>query len=140
MGRARIAFISAVLGSCVAVAGLAYIGLVFATRPLHSGITADFVTAIVMLLVGLVVGQIGTVLRRRWRRDYIGREAVVSWVSRNRYARVRVEGVPYWAFVRDEVNRGDRVLLQAAEADDVPIRADFVAVRANPGLLIHMRE
>ena len=51
-----------------------------------------------------------------------------------------MEGVPYWAFVRDEVNRGDRVLLQAAEADDVPIRADFVAVRANPGLLIHMRE
>jgi len=43
-----------------------------------------------------------------------------------------VDGVPYWAFVRDEVNRGDRVILQAAEVDGVPVLADFVAVRANP--------
>src|SRR5437867_13350333 len=140
MKRTRAAVLGAVLGSCVAVSGLAYIGFVFATRPLHSGLTTDFVAAIVMLLVGLVVTQFGTFLRRRWRRDYIGREAVVSWVSRNRYARVRVEGVPYWAFVRDEVKRGDRVLLQGAEVDGMPIRADFLAVRANPGLLIHTPE
>src|SRR5207247_2693334 len=116
MGRARVAFVGAVLGSCVAVAGLAYIGFVFATRPLHSGVTADFVAAIVLLVVGGFVGHIGSFLRRRWHRDYIGREAVISWVSRNRYARVRVDGVPYWAFVRDEVKRGDRVLLQGAES------------------------
>jgi len=140
MARARIAFVGAVLGSCVAGAGLAYIGFVFATRPSHSGLAADSIAAIVLLLAGLVVGQIGTFLRRRWRRDYIGREAVVSWVSRNRYARVRVEGVPYWAFVRDEVKRGDRVLLHGAEVDGMPIRADFVAVRANPGRLIHTPE
>ena len=48
MGRARVAFVGAVLGSCVAVSGLAYIGFVFATRPLHSGLTADFVSAIVI--------------------------------------------------------------------------------------------
>ena len=86
-----------------------------------------------MLLVGLVVTQFGTFLRRRWRRDYIGREAVVSWVSRNRYARVVVDGVPYWVFVRDEINRGDRVILQAVEIDGSSNRADFVAVRANAG-------
>ena len=102
MGRARVAFVGAVLGSCVAVAGLAYLGFVFATRPLHSGVTADFVAAIVLLVVGGFVGHIGSFLRRRWHRDYIGREAVISWVSRNRYARVRVDGVPYWAFVSDE--------------------------------------
>jgi len=133
MKRTRAAFLGAVLGSCVAVSGLAYIGFVFATRPLHSGLTTDFVAAIVMLLVGLVVAQFGTFLRRRWRRDYIGREAVVSWVTRNRYARVRVDRVPYWAFVRDEVNRGDRVILQAVEIDGSSIRAEFVAVRANAG-------
>ncbi len=130
MGRARVAFVGALLGICVAVAGFAYSGFVLSTRPLHSGLTADLVAAIVMLLVGLIVGQIGTILRRRWRRDYIGREAVISWVSRNRYARVRVDGVPYWAFVRDEVKRGDRVILQAAEVDGMSVRADFVAVRA----------
>ena len=134
MGRARVAFVCAVLGACVAVTGLAYIGFVFATRPLHSGLTADFVAATALWLAGLVVAQFGTFLRRRWRRDYIGREAVVSWVSRNRNARVRVDGVPYWAFVRDEVKRGDRVLLQGAEVDGIPVRTDFVAVRANPGL------
>jgi len=133
MQRARVAFVGAVLGSCVGVAGFAYIGFVLATRPLHSGLTADFVAAIVLWLAGLVVAQSGTILRRRWRRDYIGREAAVSWMSRNRNARVRVDGVPYWAFVRDEVNRGDRVLLQAAEVDGIPVRADFVAVRAPPG-------
>ncbi len=82
MGRARVAFVCAVLGACVAVTGLAYIGFVFATRPLHSGLTADFVAATALWLAGLVVAQFGTFLRRRWRRDYIGREAVVSWVSR----------------------------------------------------------
>src|SRR5436853_1013251 len=133
MQRARVAFVGAVLGSCVGVAGFAYIGFVLATRPLHSGLTADFVAAIVLWLAGLVVAQSGTILRRRWRRDYIGREAAVSWISRNRNARVRVDGVPYWAFVRDEVHRGDRVLLQAAEVDGIPVRADFVAVRAPPG-------
>ena len=138
MKRTRAAFIGAVLGSCVAVSGLAYIGFVFATRPLHSGLTTDFVAAIVMLLVGLFVAQFGTFLRRRWRRDYIGREAVVSWVSRNRYARVVVDGVPYWAFVRGEINRGDRVILQAAEVDGSSVRADFVAVRANAGLPIQV--
>jgi len=136
--RTRAAFLGAVLGSCVAVSGLAYIGFVFATRPLHSGLTTDFVAAIVMLLVGLFVAQFGTFLRRRWRRDYIGREAVVSWVSRNRYARVVVDGVPYWAFVRGEINRGDRVILQAAEVDGSSVRADFVAVRANAGLPIQV--
>jgi len=140
MQRARVAFVGAVLGSCVGVAGLAYIGFVLATRPSHSGLTADFVAAIVLWLAGLVVAQFGTLLRLRWRRDYIGREAVVSWISRNRNARVRVDGVPYWAFARDEVHRGDRVLLQAAEVDGIPVRADFVAVRATPRLLIHTPE
>jgi len=53
MQRARVAFVDAVLGSCVGVAGFAYIGFVFATRPLHSGLTADFVAAIVLWLAGL---------------------------------------------------------------------------------------
>src|SRR5437667_12666630 len=135
---AQVAFVGAVLGSCVGVAGLAYIGFVFASRPLHSGLTADFVAAIVLWLAGLVVALFGTFLPRRWRRDYIGREAVVSWVSRNRYARVVVDGVPYWAFVRGEINRGDRVILQAAEVDGSSVRADFVAVRANAGLPIQV--
>src|SRR5438445_12956192 len=124
MARARIAFVGAVLGSCVAGAGLAYIGFVFATRPSHSGLAADSIAAIVLLLAGLVVGQIGTFLRRRWRRDYIGHEAVVSWVSRNRYARVRVGGVPYWAFVRDEVKRGDRVSSRGLESKAWPSGAN----------------
>ncbi len=138
MKRARVAFVSAVLGSCVAVAGLGYVGFVFATRPLHSGVTADFVAAIVLLLAGNVIALTGGVLRRRWRGDYVGREATVSWISRNRYARVRVDGVPYWAFVRDEINRGDRVLLQASEIDGVPVQADFVAVRTSPRFRIQM--
>jgi len=132
MGRARLASGVAVLGISAAVAGLAYVGFVNTTRPLHSGVTTDFAAAIVLLVAGTALAQIGTLLRRRWRRDYIGREAIVSRISRNRYARVRVDGVPYWAFVRDEVNRGDRVILQAAEVDGVPVLADFVAVRANP--------
>src|SRR3989441_11634804 len=48
MKRTRAAFLGAVLGSCFAVSGLAYIGFVFATRPLHSELTADFVSAIVI--------------------------------------------------------------------------------------------
>ena len=132
MRRARVASASAVLGICVAVASLAYIGFVNATRPLHSGVTADLVIAVVLLLAGTVIARVGTLLRRRWRREYIGREATVSRVFHDRYARVRVDGVPYRAFARDQVNRGDRVLLQAAEIDGVPVLADFVAVRANP--------
>jgi hypothetical protein len=136
MGRARVASIAAVLGAGAALAGLAYIGFVNITRPSHSGVTPDFVAAIVVLLAGGVTAQAGAALRRRWRSDYIGREATVSRISRNRYARVRVDGVPYWAFVKDEVHRGDRVLLQANKVDGVPILADFVAVRTNPGLQI----
>ena len=133
VGRARAAFVFAVLGTGVLVAGFAYIGFVFATRPLHSGMTADFAAAIVLNLAGTAIALIGTLLRQRWRGDYVGREATVSWVTRNRYARVLVDGVPYWAFVRDEIHRGDRVLLKATEVDGVPVRADFVATRANPG-------
>ena len=133
MRRARVASVGAMLGIGVAVACLAYIGFVTATRLLYSGVTADLVAAIVLLLAGTVIARVGTLLRRRWRRDYIGREVTVSRISRDRYARVRVDGVPYWAFVRDQVSRGDRVLLQASEIDGMPVRADFVAVRANPG-------
>src|SRR3989454_6788157 len=106
MRRARVASVGAMLGIGVAVACLAYIGFVTATRPLHSGVTADLVAAIVVLLAGTVIARVGTLLRRRWRRDYIGREVTVSRISRDRYARVRVDGVPYWAFVRDQVSRG----------------------------------
>jgi hypothetical protein len=138
VGRARVAFVTAVLGACLLVAGWAYIGFVFATRPLHSGLTADFAAAMVLVPTGTGIGLIGTLLRQRWRGDYIGREATVSWVTRNRYARVLVDGVPYWAFVRDEIHRGDRVLLQSTHVDGVPVRSDFVAVRANPGPSIQL--
>ena len=120
VGRARAAFVFAVLGTGVLVAGFAYIGFVFATRPLHSGMTADFAAAIVLNLAGTAIALIGTLLRQRWRGDYVGREATVSWVTRNRYARVLVDGVPYWAFVRDEIHRGDRVLLKALRSMACP--------------------
>ena len=97
MRRARVASVGAMLGIGVAVACLAYIGFVTATRPLYSGVTADLLAAIVVLFAGTVIARVGTLLRRRWRRDYIGREVTVSRISRDRYARVRVDGVPYWA-------------------------------------------
>src|SRR2546425_11143372 len=131
MSRARIAYVGAMLGIGVAVACLAYIGFATATRPLHSGVTADLVAAIVVLLAGTVIARVGTLLRRRWRRDYIGREVTVSRISRDGYARVRVDGVPYWAFVRDQGSRGDRVLLQASEIECISGGGGFVAERAN---------
>src|SRR5207244_7316965 len=134
MRRARVASVGAMLGIGVAVACLAYIGFVTATRPLHSGVTADLVAAIVVLLAGTVIARVGTLLRRRWRRDYIGREVTVSRISRDRYARVRVDGVPYWALVRDEVSRGDRVLLQPPEIDGMRVWADFLPVRTDAGV------
>src|SRR5437899_7810414 len=68
MQRARVAFVGAVLGSCVGVAGFAYIGFVLATRPLHSGLTADFVAAFILWLTDLVVPLAFAILRRRRRR------------------------------------------------------------------------
>src|SRR2546430_17693230 len=99
MRRARVASVGAMLGIGVAVACLAYIGFVTATRPLHSGETEDLVAAIVVLLAGTVIARVGTLIRRRWRRYYIRREVNVFLISRDRYVIVTFDGVPYWYLV-----------------------------------------
>src|SRR5256885_15442930 len=53
MQRARVAFVGAVLGSCVGVAGLAFIGFVLATPPSPSRLSLDFLAAIGLLLARL---------------------------------------------------------------------------------------
>lgn len=127
MARARVAWIVGAVLTLSGAAAMAYLSLVLLTRPLHSGITPDIWAAIVYMLPTLAAGPAFRVLWRRWRKDYLGHQATVTRVFPGSMARVWVEGVPYSAFIREPVRRGDRVILKSLDWQGAPIRADFAA-------------
>jgi membrane protein implicated in regulation of membrane protease activity len=127
VGRARVAFLGAIVGASLGLASFAYLAFILMTRTPHSGVTTDINVALVMMFAGILTQMTGTILRRRWRVDYFGREAIVSRILKDGYASVRVDGIPYLAFAKEEFHKGDRVLLQAPTLDGVPVRSEFVA-------------
>ncbi len=128
MGKARVAYLLSfafLLG--VGIPGFAYLSIVLFSRPLHSGITPDIIVAIVAFLVGTSVGSTCTVLRRRWRTEFLGQVATVGGMTRGPTARVVVAGIPYWAFIKEPVRKGDKVVLTSTTIEGAPVRTDFVA-------------
>ncbi len=99
--------------------GIGYVFYVLASRPLHSGLTPDVVAALVLGLAGVGVAQVGTVLRQHGRADFVGRQATVTSV-RTSVARVVVDHVPYWVYVKEGVARGDHVPLASTELQGAP--------------------
>jgi hypothetical protein len=128
LSKARTAYmLSMVFLVGIGVPSLAYLGFVLASRPPHSGIAADVVIALVGFLAGVSVGSTCSVLRRRWRSEFVGQIARVGNISGGSMARVVVAGVPYMVFIKERVRKGDRVVLIGTRIDGVPVRADFLA-------------
>ena len=131
MGKSRIAYLlSLVLIIGIGAPSFAYLSFTLFSRPLHSGITADVVVALVTFPTGLSAGMVCTILRRRWRAEFVGRLATVGGMTQGSMARVVVDGVPYWAFVKEPVRKGDKVILMGTTFEGAPLRADFVAQKS----------